>query len=90
MPDWDASGCKSQYRHLDLIALPAETWHAIRDRAEQLLTAAEVDGLTGAIMWLTARRLAWSWATPAPRLQRTPVQRRAPRPSRPQVWTDRS
>lgn len=50
----------------DLIALPAETWYAIRDRAEQLLTAAEADGLTGAILWLTERRLAWSWATAAP------------------------
>jgi hypothetical protein len=51
----------------DVIALPAETWQAIRDRAEQLLVAAEVDGLHGAVLWLTARRLAWSWATPAPR-----------------------
>jgi hypothetical protein len=51
----------------DLIALPAETWRAIRDRAEELLTAAEVDGLQGAVAWLSARRLAWSWATPAPR-----------------------
>jgi hypothetical protein len=28
----------------DVIALPAETWHAIGDRAEQLLTAAGTDG----------------------------------------------
>ena len=32
----------------DLIALPAETWHQIRDQAEQLLTAAELGGLAGA------------------------------------------
>lgn len=51
----------------DLIALPAETWHAVRDHAEQLLTAAEVDGLPGAIAWLTARRLDWARATAAPR-----------------------
>jgi hypothetical protein len=51
----------------DVIALPAETWQAIRDRAEQLLTASEVDGLTGAVLWLTERRLPWSWATAAQR-----------------------
>lgn len=49
----------------DLIALPAETWHAIRDRAELLLTATEADGLVGAVLWLTERGLAWSWATTA-------------------------
>jgi hypothetical protein len=54
----------------DLIALPAETWRAIRDRAEDLLSAAEADGLVGAVVWLTERRLAWSWATPAPRRER--------------------
>jgi hypothetical protein len=32
----------------DLIALPPDTWSAIRDCAEQLLTAAEADGLIGA------------------------------------------
>jgi hypothetical protein len=39
----------------DVIALPADTWRAIRDRAEQLLTAAEIDGITGAITPATAR-----------------------------------
>jgi hypothetical protein len=62
----------------DLIALPAETWHAIRDRAEQLLSAAEADGLMGAVLWLTERRLAWAWASPAPRRERPPGGRRAP------------
>jgi hypothetical protein len=31
--------------------------------AEQLLTAAEIDGLAGAQLWLTERGLRWSWAT---------------------------
>lgn len=47
----------------DLIALPAETWRAVRDHAERLLTVAETDGLTGAVLWLTERGLPWSWAT---------------------------
>jgi hypothetical protein len=51
----------------DMVALPAETWQAIRDRAEQLLTTAEVDGLTGAVLWLTEGGLAWSRAIPSPR-----------------------
>lgn len=46
----------------DVIALRAETWRAVRDRAEQLLGDAEADGLTGALRWLTERRVAWSWA----------------------------
>ncbi|QJY46944.1 protein rep [Pseudonocardia broussonetiae] len=50
----------------DLIALPAETWRAVRDVAEELLTVAEAEGLEGAVRWLSARRLAWSWARPAP------------------------
>lgn len=50
----------------DLIALPAETWHAIRGCAEQLLTAAEVDGIVGAQLWLTARRLEWQLAAAGP------------------------
>jgi hypothetical protein len=48
----------------DLIALPAETWSVIRGCAEQLLTAAETDGLAGALAWLAARRLEWVWAGP--------------------------
>jgi hypothetical protein len=40
-----------------VITLPAETWQAIRDRAEQLLTIAEVEGLSGAVFWLTQHRL---------------------------------
>jgi hypothetical protein len=43
----------------DLIALPAETWSAIRECAEELLTAVEVDGLLGAQVWLTKRGFAW-------------------------------
>jgi hypothetical protein len=46
----------------DLIKLPAETWEVVRDQAEQLLTAAEVDGLAGAAEWLDRRGLRWSWA----------------------------
>jgi hypothetical protein len=46
----------------DLILIPAETWRYVRDRAEELLTAAELDGLNGAVLWLNARRLAWAWA----------------------------
>ena len=51
----------------DVIALPAETWRAIRDHAEQLLTATEVNGLAGAVVWLMERRLAWWWARPGER-----------------------
>jgi hypothetical protein len=43
----------------DLIALPAETWSAIRECAEELLTAVEVDRLLGAQVWLTKRGFAW-------------------------------
>jgi hypothetical protein len=50
----------------DLLALPADTWSAIRGCAEQLLTAAEVDGLVGARLWLNERGLSWSWATSTP------------------------
>jgi hypothetical protein len=48
----------------DLIALPAETWSVIRGCAEQLLTAAETDGLSGALAWLMARGLEWVWIGP--------------------------
>lgn len=54
----------------DLIALPAETWRAVRDVAELLLTVAERDGIEGAARWLTRRGLAWSWARPSPRRER--------------------
>jgi hypothetical protein len=50
-------------------SVAADAWRTIRDRAEQLLTAAEVDGLAGAVVWLSDRGLPWSWATPAPRGQ---------------------
>lgn len=50
----------------DLIALPAETWRTVRNQAEQLLSAAEVDGLSGAIVWLTARGLSWFTANAGP------------------------
>lgn len=62
----------------DLIALPAPTWHAVRERAEELLSVAETDGVAGAAVWLTARGYAWAWATPAPRRgHRQPVRPRA-------------
>jgi hypothetical protein len=48
----------------DLLALPAETWSVIRGCAEQLIIAAETDGLAGALAWLAARRLEWVWAGP--------------------------
>lgn len=47
----------------DLIALPAETWAAVRHLAEDLLSAAEDGGLAEACAWLDARRLPWFWAT---------------------------
>lgn len=50
----------------DVLALPAETWRAVRDRAEELLTVAETGGVTAATEWLRARGLAWS------RVQRRP------------------
>lgn len=64
----------------DLITLPADTWHAVRACAEQLLTAAEVDGLQGAAAWLNARRLTWGWARPAPRSSELTTRTNTPRP----------
>ncbi|WP_239028763.1 protein rep [Pseudonocardia acidicola] len=43
----------------DLLALPAETWRAVRDRAEVLLGLAEQAGLLGVMAWLAYRGLAW-------------------------------
>lgn len=66
----------------DLIALPAQTWTAIRDRAEEFLSLAETDGLSGACAYLTARGLDWSRVTrpaPPPR-RRTAGSRPAPPP----------
>ena len=51
----------------DTLALPRETWRAIRDRSEELLAAAERDGVTGAVVYLSERGLSWSYAQPAPR-----------------------
>lgn len=50
----------------DLIALPAATWQVVRLRGEELLGAAEAEGLVGAVRWLDSRGLGWSWATSAP------------------------
>lgn len=50
----------------DLIALPAGTWAAIRDRAEQFLSVAEDLGLTGATAWLDVRGLDWHRVKPRP------------------------
>jgi hypothetical protein len=43
----------------DVQVLGQPTWSAIRECAEELLTAAEVDGLLGAQVWLTKRGFAW-------------------------------
>lgn len=69
----------------DVIALPAETWRSLAGApAGELQLVAEQGGRHAAAAWLTARGLAWSWATPAPRLPRPPRPRQhAPRPSRP-------
>jgi hypothetical protein len=48
----------------DLVALPPETWNAIRTNVEELLIATRRDGLPGALAWLAARRLEWVWAGP--------------------------
>lgn len=56
----------------DLVALPAETWRAMRDVAPQLLDAAERDGRAGAVRWLDTRGLAW---VPASRAARPPPRR---------------
>jgi hypothetical protein len=40
----------------DLVVLPAATWSAVRGCAEELLTAAERDGLPGVAVWLSAQR----------------------------------
>lgn len=57
----------------DLIALPAETWQTLRWCSEELLDAAERDGLAGAARWLDARGLTWQWArrSPPPRPDNT-------------------
>ena len=44
----------------DLLALPSETWHAIRARAEAFLIAAEAGGLEGAERWLQERGLQYA------------------------------
>lgn len=62
----------------DTIALPRDTWREIRNRSDELLTAAERDGATGAAMWLDARGLAWSWATPSKPVPRPPGHRVPP------------
>jgi len=43
----------------DLLALPVETWRAIRSNVEELLIAARCGGLLGAALWLTERGLGW-------------------------------
>lgn len=48
----------------DLVVLPAATWTVVREHAEQLLTAAEHDGLAGVMAWLTGRRLEWRSVRP--------------------------
>lgn len=62
----------------DTIALPAETWREIRDRSEDLLAAAEADGVTGAVVWLSERGLSWSWAEPSRPQPRPPGPNIAP------------
>jgi hypothetical protein len=54
----------------DVLALPSETWRAVRADSDALLVAAERDGAVGAAVWLTGRGLSWSWAVPAPRAER--------------------
>lgn len=43
----------------DLVALPIETWRAVRGRAEVLLSLAEQGGVDAVIGWLRERGLAW-------------------------------
>ncbi|MEK6438751.1 protein rep [Pseudonocardia sp. T1-2H] len=43
----------------DLIMLPVRTWEAVRHEVEDLLAAAEIGGLAGAMAWLLSRRLSW-------------------------------
>jgi hypothetical protein len=66
----------------DVIALHRETWLFLAGwMAAELRIVAEREGAAGAAAWLTARGLAWSWVTPAPRRERQPRRRqRAPRP----------
>ncbi|MEU6699866.1 protein rep [Pseudonocardia sp. NPDC046786] len=44
----------------DVLALPNESWRQVRDRSELLLTAAERDGITGAMAWLTERGITFT------------------------------
>lgn len=63
----------------DLIALPAQTWAAIRDRAELFLSIAETDGLSGATAYLSRLGLDWSRVTrPAPPPRRRTAGSRPP------------
>ncbi|MDN5918665.1 MAG: protein rep [Pseudonocardia sp.] len=62
----------------DTLALPIETWKAIRNRSEDLLAAAERDGVTGATVYLSERGLSWSWAEPSKPFPRPPGARVAP------------
>ncbi|MEQ3551169.1 protein rep [Pseudonocardia nematodicida] len=62
----------------DTLVLPRESWREIRNHSEELLTAAERDGASGAIVWLNDRGLSWSWATPFKRLPPPPGPRVAP------------
>jgi|SRR5689334_24069181 len=66
----------------EVIALPSDTWRSLAGpRAGELQIIAEQGGREAAAAWLTVRGLEWSWATPAPRLPRSPRPRqRAPRP----------
>jgi replication protein len=68
----------------DMIAIDPADWPRLRLVVEVLYRLVEQDGIAAAAAWLSSNRIAWSWATPAPRLQRQqrPSQR-APRPSRP-------
>ncbi|GAA1839741.1 hypothetical protein GCM10009836_18660 [Pseudonocardia ailaonensis] len=44
----------------DQLALPAETWEAIRDDVADLLDAAEIGGVEAAEKWLQSRGLKYS------------------------------
>ncbi|WP_344422383.1 protein rep [Pseudonocardia ailaonensis] len=50
----------------DQLALPAETWEAIRDEVPDLLDAVELGGVEAAERWLKSRGLAYTRVVPRP------------------------
>ena len=65
--EWARLGCEATDEEIveedqhgnDALILPPETWDAVRDRVSELLDAAEVGGVAGAMRWLDRQGLRW-------------------------------